>query len=39
MFYQHYLGDNKQDFPACNPEQIYAAILKFSKIVDLFQNH
>ena len=31
MFYQHYLGNNKPTFLACNPEQVYAAILEFSK--------
>ena len=38
MFYQHYLGNNKPTFFACNPEQVYAAILEFSKNNDLFQN-
>ena len=36
MFYQHYLGNNKPTFLACNPKQVYAAILKFSKNNDLF---
>ena len=39
MFYQHYLGNNKPTFFACNPEQVYAAILEFSKNNDLLQNH
>ena len=39
MFYQHYLGNTKPAFPACNPEQVYAAILEFSKNNDLFRNH
>ena len=38
MFYQHYLGNNKPTFLACNPEQVYAAILEFSKNNDLFSN-
>ena len=32
MFYQHYLGNNKPNFLACNSEQVYATILEFSKI-------
>ena len=39
MFYQHYLGNNKPTFLACNPEQVYVAILEFSKDNDLFQNY
>ena len=38
MFWQHYLGNKKPTFPACNTEQVYAAILKSSKNKDLFQN-
>ena len=34
MFYQHYLRNNKATFIACNPEQVYAAILEFSKNKD-----
>ena len=39
MFYQHYLENNKPAFLACNPKQVYAAILEISKNNDLFQNH
>ena len=39
MFYQHYLGNKKPNFLACNPEKVYAIILEFSKSNDLFQNH
>ena len=38
MFQQHYLGNKKPTFLACNTEQVYAAILESSKINDLFQN-
>ena len=38
MFQQHYLGNKKPTFLACNNEQIYAAILESSKIKDLLQN-
>ena len=38
MFQQHYLGNKKPTFLACNPEQVYATILEFSKNNDLFQN-
>ena len=38
MFQQHYLGNKKPTFLTCNPGQVYAAILKFSKNNDLFQN-
>ena len=31
MFYQHYLGNNKPTFLVCNPAQVYAAILEFSR--------
>ena len=31
MFWQHYLGNKKPTFLACNPEHVYAAILEFSK--------
>ena len=35
---QHYLGNKKPTFLACNTEQIQAAILESSKINDIFQN-
>ena len=35
MFYKHYLGTNKPTFLACNPKQVYPAILEFSKNNDL----
>ena len=38
MFKQHYLGNNKPTFLACNTEQVHAAILESSKINDLLQN-
>ena len=38
MFQQHYLGNKKLTFLACNTQQVYAAILKSSKINDLFRN-
>ena len=38
MFQQHYLGNKKPTFLACNPEQVYVAILESSKNNDLFQN-
>ena len=38
MFQEHYLGNKKATFLACNTEQVYAAILELSKIDDLFQN-
>ena len=38
MFYQHYLLNKKPTLLSCNSEQVYAAILKFSKNNDLFQN-
>ena len=38
MFQQHYLGNKKPTFLACNSEQVYAAILESSKIKDLLQN-
>ena len=37
-FKQHYLGNKKPIFLACNTEQVYAAILESSEINDLFQN-
>ena len=39
MFYQRYLGNKKPAFLACNPEQVYDAILESSENNDLFQNH
>ena len=38
MFYQHYLEYKKPTFLACNPEEVYATILEFSKNSSLFQN-
>ena len=38
MFKQHYLGNNKPTFLACNTEQVHAAILESSNINDLLQN-
>ena len=38
MFQRHYFGNKKQNFPACNTEQVPAAISESSKINDLFQN-
>ena len=38
MFYQHYLEYKKPTFLACNPEEVYATILEFSKNNSLFQN-
>ena len=38
MSYQHYLGNIKPTFVACNSEQGYAAILESLKNNDLFQN-
>ena len=38
MFYQHYLGNKKPTFLTSNTKQVYAAILKSSKVNDLFQN-
>ena len=38
MFQQHYSGNKKPTFLACNTELIYASILKSSKINGLFQN-
>ena len=38
MFEQHYLGNKKPSFLACNTEQVYAATLESSKINDLFQT-
>ena len=38
MFSQHYLGNKKPTFLACNSEHVYAAILKSSKNDDLFQK-
>ena len=38
MFYQHYLGNKKPTFLACNPEQVYAAILEFQKITIFFRT-
>ena len=38
MFQQHYLGNKKPTFLACNTEQVHAAILESSKINDLLQN-
>ena len=38
MFQQHYLGNKKPTFLACNTEQIHAAILESSKIKDLLQD-
>ena len=37
MSQQHYLGNKKPTFFACNPEKVYAAILEFSKN-DLLQT-
>ena len=34
----HYLGNKEPIFPACIPEQVYAAILESSKNNDLFQS-
>ena len=34
----HYLGNKKSTFLACNTEDVYAAILEFTKNNDLFQN-
>ena len=38
MFQQHYLGNKKPTFLACNPEQVYATMSEFSKNNDHFQN-
>ena len=38
IFWQHYLGDKKQTFLACNSKQVYATFLESSKINSLFQN-
>ena len=38
MFWQHYLGNKKPSFLACNTEHVHAAILESSKINDLLQN-
>ena len=38
MFQQHYLGHKGPTFLACITEQVYAAMLEFSKNEDLFQN-
>ena len=38
MFQQHYLGNKKPTFLACNTKQVYAANLESSKINNLFQN-
>ena len=39
MLLQHFLGNKNPTFLAYNPEQVYAAILEFSKNNDLFQNY
>ena len=38
MFWQHYLENKKPIFLACIPEQVYAAILEFSKNKDFFSR-
>ena len=38
MSWQHYLGNKKPTFLACNTVSVGAAISESSKINDLFQN-
>ena len=38
MSQQHYLGNKKPTFLACNPEQVYAVIWNFQKITIFFRT-
>ena len=38
IFQQHYLGNKKLTFLACNNNQVYAAILEFPKIMIFFRT-
>ena len=38
IFQQHYLGNKKSTFLACNTNQVYAAILEFPKIMIFFRT-
>ena len=38
MFQQHYLGNRKPTFLACDSKQVYASILESLKNNNLFQN-